>query len=95
MTKRKTLSQSIPPLNDAIYELSISGDIPSIKGLDSLIRRFPEHSQTLTDFAILLAADSLHDEQQSQQVLRLKLSPAVSHAMNRFWDCLSSRTNKT
>jgi hypothetical protein len=90
-------NHSIATLSDALYELSLAQDIPDASLLDEFVRRYPEHAEDLTDFAIMLAIDSLREVSQSDEPRAVlaedKLSPAVSRAMSRFYNRLHAVQN--
>lgn len=75
-------------LEDAFYELSLSGDTPDVKVLDELVRRYPDHADALTAFAIDLAMDpAVSDEEVSGDNSH---DIAVSRAMSRYQNRLYS-----
>jgi signal transduction histidine kinase len=79
-------------LSDALYELSLAQGIPDAPLLDEFVRRYPEYADDLTDFAIMLAVDSLREASQSDlrrtDLAEDELSPTVSRAMSRFYNRL-------
>lgn len=74
-----------PSLRDVLYELALSDPVPDAGVLDDFIRRYPEHTTALTEFAVALALDALQkmDEHPSEPPLSVA-SPMVSRAMSRF-----------
>jgi hypothetical protein len=90
-------NHSTAALSDALYELSLAQDVPDASLLDEFVRRYPEHAEDLTDFAIMLAIDSLREVSQSDvpgtTLAEDKLSPAVSRAMSRFYNRLHAVQN--
>jgi len=85
-------SRSAATLRDALYELSLARQVPDATLLDEFVRRYPEHAEDLTDFAIMLAIDSLREVSQPDEtgtdLAEKELSPAVSRAMSRFYNRL-------
>ena len=80
-----TLNRSPAPLRDVLYEFSLSKDVPDAELLDDFVRRYPEHSAELTDFAVELAIESLRREEPFQAAGdSTALSPEVSRAISRF-----------
>lgn len=76
------------PLRDALYAMSFAQPVPDAALLDAIIRRFPQHAEILTDFAVELAMDALRgdDEAEAQEdAINLDhVSAVVSRAMSRF-----------
>lgn len=76
-------------LRDALYELSIEQHVPDAALLDDIVRRYPQYAAELTEFAIALAVDALHDvatefaESDTDEV-PMAVTPAVSRAISRF-----------
>lgn len=76
-------------LRDALYELSIEQHVPDAALLDDIVRRYPQYAAELTEFAIALAVDALHDVATESAVpdtdeAPITVTPAVSRAMSRF-----------
>jgi hypothetical protein len=72
-------------LSDAKYHLALSKPSPDVELLDELVRRFPEHANDLTEFAIALALDAFGGpEDETFEVSATETSSAVSKAMSRF-----------
>jgi hypothetical protein len=82
------VTSSAPALRDALYELSMIKPIPDAEALDDVVRRFPEHAEELTVFAIDLALDALRGEAEADAAEEVidpdVVSPAVSRALSRF-----------
>lgn len=82
------VTSSAPALRDALYELSMAKRIPDAEALDDVVRRFPEHAEELTAFAIDLALDALRGEAEAdaaeEGIDPDVVSPAVSRALSRF-----------
>jgi hypothetical protein len=74
-------------LEDAFYELSLSGEKPDAKVLDELVRRYPEHADALTAFAIDLALDPTvaDDEESGDDSPDVAVSRAMSRYQNRLY----------
>ena len=76
-------------LRDAFYELSIEQHVPDAALLDDIVRRYPQYAAELTEFAIALAVDALHDAatesaEPDTDEAPMTVTPAVSRAMSRF-----------
>lgn len=87
MTRSHTSSE--PSLEDVMYALSIEQPMPDAKLLDDFIRRYPQYSEELTDFAVALVLDALDDtstapEKFSEEVAATAGSPTVSRSVSRF-----------
>ena len=89
MTTR-ILAAGASSLREAFYELSLERRVPDADLLDDVVRRYPQYAEELTEFAIDLALDALHDaatvgtaESYTHEDL-LIVPPAVSRAISRF-----------
>ena len=83
------LKASPPPLREAFYALSLEQRVPDAALLDDVVRRYPQYAAELTEFAIALAVDALHDAATESAVsdsdeAPMTVTPAVSRAMSRF-----------
>ncbi len=82
------VTTSAPTLRDALYELSMAKRIPDAELVEDVVRRFPEHAETVTAFAIELALDALRGdaaaEAAEENIDPAAVSPAVSRALSRF-----------
>ena len=58
----QTLDARPDALREAFYLLSTAQDFPDAKLLDEVVRRYPQFSEELTDFAISIAVDALQGE---------------------------------
>lgn len=94
-----TSQASASLLREAFYELSLAKHVPDADLLDELVRRYPQFADELTNFAIELAVDALHDKigaNAAEPVVDIShVSPAVSRAMSRFQNRLHSVRLKT
>ena len=76
------------PLRDALYAMSFAQPVPDAALLDVIVRRFPQHAEILTDFAVELAMDALrgdHESEAQEDAINADhVSPVVSRAMSRF-----------
>jgi hypothetical protein len=80
-----TLSHTPAALRDVLYELSLAKEVPDADVLDEFVRRYPEHAESLTEFAILLVVNSVSGEESTEVAVDTSLvSPAVSRAMSKF-----------
>ncbi len=82
-------SQSTPADFETIcYEMSLEADIPDAKLIDAYVKRYPQFSTEITDFAIALTLDSLAPEEEESEYDPEELSPSVSRAMSHFQNLL-------
>ena len=81
------------PLRDAMYAMSLAKPIPDAELLDDFVRRYPQHADALTDFAIELAIDALMDRDTEQDIPADPdaISPVVSRVMSQFENRLYER----
>jgi hypothetical protein len=91
-------TMSNTPLRDAMYAMSLAKPIPDAELLDEFVRRYPEHAEALTDFAIELAVDALmhgdDDEEAEVPVDMEAINPAVSRVMSQFQNRLFEMAQK-
>jgi hypothetical protein len=74
-------------LRDAMYAMSLAKRVPDAELLDDFVRRYPQHAEALTDFAIELAIDALQYGEEVDEDLPPEtepVSPAVARVMSRF-----------
>ena len=79
-------------LKHAMYALSLAARVPDAELLDEFVRRYPQHAEALTEFAIELTADAMLDgnEEPDMPANPDAVSPAVSRAMGQFQNRLSA-----
>lgn len=79
---------SPPVLREALYILATAKAVPDATLLDDLVRRYPQFSSELTDYAIAIAIDALQGDHvvEAAEASRdpMAMSPAVSRAISRF-----------
>jgi hypothetical protein len=79
---------SPPGLRDALYALATAKAVPDAALLDDMVRRYPQFSGELTDYAIAIAIDALRGDDAVEAAGAgrdpMVMSPAVSRAMSRF-----------
>lgn len=80
-------------LSDAMYAMSLAQRVPDAQLLDDFTRRYPQHAETLTEFAIELALDALQfgDEEFDPPADDEAVSPMVARAMSNFQNQLFER----
>jgi hypothetical protein len=92
----QTLDASPRALREAFYVLSTAQDVPDAKLLDDVVRRYPQFSEELTEFAIAIAVDALGGERAvdtaEDAIDPGAVSPAVSRAMSHFQNRLHGLT---
>ena len=75
-------------LRDALYTLATAKAVPDAALLDDMVRRYPQFSGELTDYAIAIAIDALRGDAavEAAEAARdpMVMSPTVSRAMSRF-----------
>lgn len=95
----QTLDRSPHTLQEACYALSVAQEVPDAKLLDDVVRRYPQFSEELTEFAIALAIDALRGDGASEAAEEALdpevVSPAVSRAMSHFHNRLHAITAGT
>ena len=71
--------------SDVLYALALAMPVPDPKTLDDFVRRYPQHAEALTEFAVQLALDagSVGDE-EVDEATGGAVSPAVSRAISHF-----------
>ena len=90
-----TFNDNPMSLIDVLYAFSLEDRRLDADLLDEYVRRFKEYAAPLTDFAIELAIDRLHDEctpPVEATVLSRDVSPTVSRAISRFHNRLHQLT---
>lgn len=89
---------SPPGLRDALYTLTTAKDVPDAALLDDLVRRYPQFSRELTDYAIAIAIDALQGDRAVEaadaSLDPMAMSPAVSRAMSRFQNRLHAVSDR-
>ena len=90
---------SPPALREAFYALSLEQRVPDAALLDEVVRRYPQYAAELTEFAIALAVDALHDAATESAVsdsdeAPITVTPAVSRAVSRFQNRLHARARR-
>src|SRR4051794_22299473 len=80
-------------LRDAMYAMSLAKAVPDAELLDEFARRYPQHADALTEFAIELAIDSLmqNSDEEDVPVDADTMSPIVSRVMSQFENKLYER----
>jgi hypothetical protein len=80
-------------LRDAMYAMSLAKAVPDAELLDEFARRYPQHADALTEFAIELAIDSLMHRSDEEDVTADAdaISDVVSRVMSQFENQLYER----
>src|SRR5262245_42252168 len=95
----QTLDAGPGALREAFYVLSTAQDLPDARLLDDVVRRYPQFSEELTEFAIYLAVDALQGERAAEAAEATidpsVVSPAVSRAMSHFQNRLHALTTSS
>lgn len=74
-------------LRDAMYAMSLAKRVPDAELLEGFVRLYPQHADTLTDFAIDLAIDALQYGEEVDENLPPETeaaSPTVARVMSQF-----------
>src|SRR5882762_8070177 len=84
------------PLRDAMYAMSLVKSVPDAELLEEFVRRYPEHAEALTTFAIELAVDALQNREDDFEVITDPdvISPVVSRVMSQFQNRLFEISQK-
>jgi len=87
-----------PRLRDALYTFATAKAIPDAALLDAIVRRYPQFSGELTEYAIAIAIDVLRGDAAAEaaQAARdpMVMSSSVSRAMSRFQNGLHAVSEK-
>lgn len=80
------MTESNKPLSDVLYALALAMPVPDARTLDDFVRRYPEHADALTEFAVELALEPDRAEEEDGEVDASAdaVSPAVSRAISHF-----------
>lgn len=80
------MTESNKPLSDVLCALALAMPVPDARILDDFVRRFPEHAEALTEFAVVLALEPDRAEDEDGEVAPSAgtVSPAVSRAISHF-----------
>lgn len=71
--------------SDVLYALALAMPVPDPKTLDEFVRRYPQHAEALTEFAVQLALDAGPDgDEEGDETADGAVSPAVSRAISHF-----------
>jgi hypothetical protein len=73
-------------LSEVLYALALAMPVPDAKTLDDFVRKYPQHADALTEFAVDLALepDAEGDEEDDVAAASDEVSPAVSRAISHF-----------
>jgi hypothetical protein len=87
-----------PGLRDALYTLATAKVVPDAALLDDMVRRYPQFSGELTDYAIAIAIDALRGDAAVEAAESARdamvMSPTVSRAMSRFQNRLHAMSDQ-
>lgn len=91
-----TPTMTATPLRDVMYAMSLAKSVPDAELLDEFVRRYPEHADALTEFAIELALDGLQhgDDDLDVPADPDAISPVVSRVMSQFQNRLFEISQK-
>ncbi len=89
-----THTESPAPLRDVLYEFSLAKEVPDAELVNEFARRYPEHAEEITQFAIELVVASLRPDPAEERVVTTAVSPMVSRAMSTFQNALYANRAK-
>src|ERR1700722_10316309 len=91
-----TTTTTTTPLRDAMYAILPGNALPHAELLYEFVRRYPEHADALTEFAIELAVDALQhgDDDLDLPTDPETISPVVSRVMSQFQNRLFEISKK-
>ena len=79
------MTNNATPLDDVLYALALAMPEPDPKTLEEFVRRYPQHADALTEFAVELALEPDADESDADGgEADDAVSPAVSRAISVF-----------
>lgn len=78
------MNETNKPLSEVLFAFAIAMPTPNAGTLDDFVRRYPEHAEALTDFAVDLALDSDRGESDEAEPVPAGTSPAVAKAISHF-----------
>lgn len=85
MTMTNDTTGNETSLQDVLYQLSIAQAVPDAELLEDFVRRYPEHAQALTDFAVELVLDAASGgDDTSVEKDEVATSRSVARAMSLF-----------
>jgi hypothetical protein len=73
-------------VSDVLYALAMAMPVPNAKTLEDFVRRYPQHADALTEFAIDLALEGGEKDAaaESEDFADGEVSPAVARAISHF-----------
>lgn len=71
-------------LSEVLYALALAMPVPDANTLDEFVRRYPQHADALTEFAVDLALEAGTDSEDDDGNAAGEISPAVSRAISHF-----------
>lgn len=81
------MTNSTKDVSDVLYALALAMPVPDAKTLDEFVRRYPQHAEALTEFAVQLALDpGPYGDEDGDETQDGAVSPAVSRAISHFQD---------
>src|SRR5262245_27938607 len=77
-------NRSVSAVDDVLYEFAIAQERPDATLLEQFVRRYPEHAEALTSFAVSLALDTISGPENCSPEQSKEANDGVSRAMSRF-----------
>lgn len=72
-------------LSEVLYALALAMPVPDAKTLEDFVRRYPQHADALTEFAVDLALEAQPEgDEEGDTGEAGEVSPAVSRAISHF-----------
>lgn len=79
------MANSTKDESDVLYALALAMPVPDAKTLDEFVRKYPQHAEALTEFAVQLALDpGPCGDEEGDESADGAVSPAVSRAISHF-----------
>jgi hypothetical protein len=81
--------------SDVLYALALTMPVPDPNTLDKFVRRYPQHAEALTEFAVQLALETgPSGDEDGDGPAEGAVSPAVSRAISHFQNVAFELENK-
>jgi hypothetical protein len=82
-------------LDDVLYELALTSTCPNADVINDFVRRYPEHSHEIVEFAAELALAANREEQDETEHSATETSAAVAKALRVFEDLLDGQPRRS
>lgn len=79
------MTNTTKDVSDVLYALALAMPVPDAKTLDEFVRRYPQHAEALTEFAVQMALDpGCYGDEEGDESVDGAVSPAVSRAISHL-----------